>query len=173
MYRMEYKIISSQTAILAKLCGFNKPTYAFYFKNYNAGLDLVLNDFELYRKDDKLEKHNDNNYTIERFAAPLQSEILDWLLIDQPESKTYFEVENIIIENLRILYKEETGNDYNINNLEGGSVVEDFKVDYPILDDLEYLNRLYSPEQFEKLWKDAYPKSFEINNKIIITETRK
>jgi hypothetical protein len=41
-----------------------------------------------------------------------------------------------------------------------------------IFDDLEDLKR-YTPEQLQKMWKDAYPKQSEINGKVIITGTCK
>ena len=38
-------------------------------------------------------------------------------------------------------------------------------------DDLEDLKRRYTPEQLQKMWEEAYPKSSEIIGKVIITGT--
>lgn len=44
---------------------------------------------------------------------------------------------------------------------------------YYISDDLEDLKRRYTPEQLQKMWEEAYPKSSEISGKVIITGTPK
>jgi hypothetical protein len=38
---------------------------------------------------------------------------------------------------------------------------------------MEDLKRKYTPEQLQKMWDDCYPKSSEINGKVIITGTPK
>ena len=38
---------------------------------------------------------------------------------------------------------------------------------------MEDLKRIYTPEQLQKMWEDAYPKSLEISGKVIITGTPK
>lgn len=48
-----------------------------------------------------------------------------------------------------------------------------FRPNVYISDDLEDLKRRYTPEQLKKMWEDAYPKSSEINGKVIITGTPK
>jgi hypothetical protein len=53
------------------------------------------------------------------------------------------------------------------------SVYNGFRPNYPISDDLEDLKRKYTPEQLQKMWDDCYPKSSEINGKVIITGTPK
>jgi hypothetical protein len=53
------------------------------------------------------------------------------------------------------------------------SVYDGFRPNYPISDDLEDLKRRYTPEQLQKMWKDCYPKSSEISDKVIITRAPK
>jgi hypothetical protein len=48
-----------------------------------------------------------------------------------------------------------------------------FRPNVSISDDLEDLKRRYTPEQLNKMWEDAYPKSSEISGKVIITGTPK
>lgn len=48
-----------------------------------------------------------------------------------------------------------------------------FRPNVYISDDLEDLKRRYTPEQLQKMWEDAYPKSSEISGKVIITGTPK
>ena len=48
-----------------------------------------------------------------------------------------------------------------------------FRPNVYIFDDLEDLKRRYTPEQLQKIWEDAYPKSSEISGKVIITGTPK
>ena len=48
-----------------------------------------------------------------------------------------------------------------------------FRPNVYISDDLEDLKRRYTPEQLQKMWEDAYPKSSEISGKVIITGTHK
>jgi len=42
-----------------------------------------------------------------------------------------------------------------------------------ISDDLEDLERSYTPKQLQKMWEDYYPKLSEISDKVIITGTPK
>ena len=53
------------------------------------------------------------------------------------------------------------------------SVYSGFRPNVYISDDLEDLKRRYTPEQLQKMWEDAYPKSSEISGKVIITGTLK
>ena len=48
-----------------------------------------------------------------------------------------------------------------------------FRPNVYISDDLEDLKRRYTPEQLQKIWEDAYPKSSEISGEVIITGTPK
>lgn len=48
-----------------------------------------------------------------------------------------------------------------------------FRPNAYISDDLEDLKRRYTPEQLQKMWEDAYPKSSKISGKVIITGTPK
>lgn len=48
-----------------------------------------------------------------------------------------------------------------------------FRPNVYISDDLEDLKRRYAPEQLQKMWEDAWPKSSEIIGKVIITGTPK
>ena len=75
---------------------------------------------------------------------------------------------------------EESNKGTEVDNTDKKSYISDvrsayngFRPNYPIFDDLEDLKRLYTPEQLQKMWEDVYPKSSEINNKIIITGTPK
>ena len=47
------------------------------------------------------------------------------------------------------------------------SVYNRFRPNVYISDDLEDLKRRYTPEQLQKMWEDAYPKSSEISGKVI------
>lgn len=53
------------------------------------------------------------------------------------------------------------------------SVYNGFRPNVYISDDLEDLKRRYTPEQLQKMWEEAYPKSLEISGKVIITGTPK
>ena len=53
------------------------------------------------------------------------------------------------------------------------SVSNGFRPNVYISDDLEDLKRRYTPEELQKMWEDAYPKSSEISGKVIITGTPK
>ena len=53
------------------------------------------------------------------------------------------------------------------------SASKGFRPNVYISDDLEDLKRRYTPEQLQKMWEDAYPKSSEISGKVIITGTHK
>ena len=55
----------------------------------------------------------------------------------------------------------------------GSGVYNGFRPNYPIFDDLEDLNRLYTLEELQKMWKDVYPKLSKISGKLIITGTHK
>jgi hypothetical protein len=53
------------------------------------------------------------------------------------------------------------------------SVYNGFRPNVYISDDLEDLKRRYTPEQLQKMWEEAFPKSSEISDNVIITGTPK
>jgi hypothetical protein len=69
--------------------------------------------------------------------------------------------------------KENKNTDKKLGISDASSVYNGFRPNVYISDDLEDLKRRYTPEQLQKMWEDAYPKSSEIIGKVIITGTPK